>query len=108
MENMAGRSAEAKIRKKSQKQERLVARVSREDKAVIAHAAALMGQSVGSFIVAEVRKSALQVIESRERILLNATESPRFVEALLNPPRSATERMQRSLKLYQQTVTSHV
>jgi uncharacterized protein (DUF1778 family) len=81
MGNMTGRSAEAKTRKKSQEQERLVARVSREDKAVIAHAAAVMGQSVGSFIVAEVRTSALQAIESRERILLKAAESRRFVEA---------------------------
>jgi uncharacterized protein (DUF1778 family) len=105
---MAGRSGQAKIRKKSQKRERLVARVSREDKAVIAHAAALMGQSVGSFILAEVRKSALEVIESRERIRLNAVESRRFVEALLNPPRSATDRMKRSLKLYKQTVISDV
>jgi uncharacterized protein (DUF1778 family) len=82
-----------------------VARASAEDKAVIAHAAALAGQSVGSFILTEARKAALQTIETRERIVLNAAESRRFVETLLAPPHPPTERMKRSLKLYQQTVT---
>jgi uncharacterized protein (DUF1778 family) len=91
-----------------QKRERLVARVTADDKAVIAHAAALAGQSVGSFIVAEARKAALQTIETRERIVLNAEESRRFVAALLAPPRPPTERMKRSLKLYRQTVISDV
>ena len=76
--------------RRAQKRERLVARVTVEDKAVIAHAAALAGQSVGSFMVAEARKAALQTIEIRERIVLNAQESRRFVEALLAPPRGLT------------------
>jgi len=91
-----------------QKRERLVARVTADDKAVIAHAAALAGQSVGSFVVAEARKAALQTIETRERIVLNAEESRRFVEALLAPPRPPTKRMLRSLKLYRETVISDV
>jgi uncharacterized protein (DUF1778 family) len=91
-----------------QKRERLVARVTADDKAVIAHAAALAGQSVGGFMVAEARKAALQTIETRERIVLNAEESRRFVAALLAPPRPPTERMKRSLKLYRQTVISDV
>lgn len=91
-----------------QKRERLVARVTSEDKAVIAHAAAVAGQSVGSFMVAESRKAALQTIETRERIVLNAEQSRRFVEALLAPPRPPTERMKRALKLYRETVISDV
>ena len=90
------------------KQERLVARVTADDKAVIAHAAALTGQSVGSFIIAEARKSALQTIETRERIVLNSHESRRFVAALLAPPRPPTARMKRALKLYRETVISDV
>jgi uncharacterized protein (DUF1778 family) len=89
-----------------QKRERLVARVTRADKAVIAHAAVLAGQSVGSYMVAETRKAALQAIENRERILLNAQESRRFVQALLAAPRPPTARMKRSLKLYRETVVS--
>jgi len=86
----------------------LVARVTAEDKAVIAHAAALAGQSLGSFMVAETRTAALSTIETRERIVLNAAQSRRFVEALLAPPRPPTERMKRALKLYRETVISDV
>ena len=86
----------------------MVARVTAEDKAVIAHAAALAGQSLGSFMVAETRKAALSTIETRERIVLNAAQSRRFVEALLAPPRPPTERMKRALKLYRETVISDV
>ena len=89
-----------------QKRERLVARVTAEDKAVIAHAAALAGQSVGGFMVAETRKAALQTIETRERIVLNAEESRRFVAALLAPPRPPTRRMIAAMRAYKATVKS--
>lgn len=89
-----------------QKRERLVARVTAADKAVIAHAAALSGQSVGSFIVSEVRKSALQTIEHRERIVLNAVQSRRFVEALLAPIRKPTPRMVSAARAYKALVKS--
>jgi uncharacterized protein (DUF1778 family) len=88
------------------KRERLVARVTADDKAVIAHAAALAGQSVGSFIVAEARKAALQTIETRERIVLSAEESRRFVEALLAPPRPPTKRMLAAMRAYKASVNS--
>jgi len=92
--------------RRTQKRERLVARVTVDDKAVIAHAAALAGQSVGSFMVAEARKAALRTIETRERIVLNAEESRRFVEALLAPPRPPTERMVAAMRAYKATVKS--
>lgn len=93
-------------RRKSRKPERLVARVSAEDKAIIAQAAALAGQSVGSFIVAEARRVALETLESRQRILLNAQQSRQFVEALLAPPRSPTRKMLRAMAAYKTTVKS--
>jgi len=93
-------------RRRPQKRERLVARVTAEDKAVIAHAAALAGQSVGSFMVAQARKAALQTIETRERIVLNAEESRRFVEALLAPPRPPTPTMIAAMRAYKATVKS--
>jgi uncharacterized protein (DUF1778 family) len=93
-------------RRRPQKRERLVARVTADDKAVIAHAAALAGQSVGSFMVTEARKAALRSIESHERIVLNAEESRRFVEALLAPPRPPTPRMLAAMRAYKATVIS--
>lgn len=85
-----------------------MARVSAEDKAIITQAAAIAGQSVGSFMLAEARKAALHTLETRERIVLNAEQSRRFVEALLAPPRPPTERMKRALKIYRETVISDV
>ncbi|MGZ8939874.1 MAG: type II toxin-antitoxin system TacA family antitoxin [Limisphaerales bacterium] len=93
---------------RAQKRERLVARVSLEDKQIITRAAVMAGQSVGSFMLSEARKAALASLEARHRIILNAEQSRRFVEALLAPPRPPTERMKRALKLYRETVISDV
>ena len=92
--------------RKARKRERLVARVSAEDKEIISQAAAIAGQSVGSFMLAEARKAAVQTLEARQRIVLNVEQSRHFVEALLAPPRPATDRMKRALKLYRKTVVS--
>ena len=91
---------------KAQKRERLVARVSVEDKAIISQAAAIAGQSVGSFILSEARKAAVQTIESRQRIVLNVAQSRRLVEALLAPPRPPTPRMIAAMRAYKATVKS--
>jgi uncharacterized protein (DUF1778 family) len=88
--------------------QRLVVRVSAEDKATISQAAAIAGQSVGSFVVSEARKAAVRVLETRQRIVLNATQSRCLVEALLAPPRPPSERMNRALRLYHETVVSDV
>jgi uncharacterized protein (DUF1778 family) len=92
----------------AQKTERLVARVSSEDKEIIAKAAAIAGQSLGGFILSEARKAAVQTLETRQRVVLNAEQSRRLVDALLAPPRPATARMKRALKLYRATVASDV
>jgi uncharacterized protein (DUF1778 family) len=47
-------------------------------------------------------------MHSPERIVLNAGQSRRLVEALLAPPRPPTERMKRALKLYRETVISDI
>jgi uncharacterized protein (DUF1778 family) len=96
------------IKTKPQKQERLVARVSSENKATINQLAAITGKSVGSSMLAEAHKAAIQTLEMRQRILLNAAQSRRLVEALLAPPHPPTERMKRALKLYRETVLSDV
>lgn len=95
-------------RPRTRKRERLVARVSAEDKAIISQAAAIAGQSVGSFILSEARKAAVITLETRQRIVLNLEQSRRLVDALLAPPRPPTERMKRALKLYRKTVISDV
>ena len=94
------------MRAKSRKRERLVARVSSEDKAIITEAAALSGQSVGSFIIAGARRVALETLESRHRIVLNARQSRNFVKALLAPPRPPTGKMIAAMRAYKTQVKS--
>ena len=91
---------------KSPKGERLVARISPDDKAIITLAAALAGQSVGSFVLAQARKAALDTLETRERIVLDAAQSRRFVEALLAPPRPPSPALLAAAQAYRTTVKS--
>ena len=89
--------------------ERLVARVTHDDKVVITKAAAFAGQSVGRFVVSQARKAALKMLETREhseRIALNAEQSRRFVEAILAPPHPPTKRMIEAMRAYRATVKS--
>lgn len=91
---------------RSRKIGRLVARISPDDKAMIAWAAALAGQSVGGFVLAQARKAALETLEARERIMLNAAQSRRFVEALLAPPRAPSPALLEAARAYRATVKS--
>lgn len=85
---------------------RLVARVSSADKALIAKAAALAGQSVGSFVVSQARKAAVETLETHDRVVLNAEQSRRFVESLLAKPAAPTKRMFEAMRLTKARVKS--
>jgi uncharacterized protein (DUF1778 family) len=90
---------------KSRKSDRLVARLTPHDKALLERAAGLEGCSVAAFVVSHVRAAAEKVVQDNEVIRLTAKESRRFVEALLAPPRRPTKRMQNALALYRATVS---
>ena len=92
--------------KRVAKSGRLVARVSSSDKAIIVRAAALAGQSVGSFVVTQARRAAQETLDTHERIALSAEQSRRFVEALLAKPPAPTVRMREAMKLSRVKVTS--
>jgi uncharacterized protein (DUF1778 family) len=53
-----------------------------------------------------VRKTAEKSLEARERIVLSAAESRRFVKALLAPPRPPTPVMRKAMRAYRATVKS--
>lgn len=93
--------------KADRRTDRLVARITPEDKLLLARAAALEGSSVASFVVSRVRNAAQEVIQRHEFIQLNESESRRFVEALLVPPSKPADRVADALKLYRDTVTEH-
>ena len=94
------------VPRKSPKGERLVARISPDDKAIIAKAAAIVGQSVGGFVLTQARKAALDTLETHERILLNAAQSHQFVEALLAPPRPPSPALLEAARAYRSMVKS--
>jgi uncharacterized protein (DUF1778 family) len=63
--------------------ERLEARVSVEQKALIEHAAALQGRSVTDFVLSSVQEAAARAIEEHQRISLSVRDGRAFVEALV-------------------------
>lgn len=65
--------------------ERLEARVSRDQKELFQRAAALQGRTLTDFVIASVHDAAVRVIEETQTIRLNAEDSRAFAEALLNP-----------------------
>ena len=52
------------------------------------------------------RKAAVETLEARERIVLNAARSRRFVEALLAPPRPPSPALLEAARAYRATVKS--
>lgn len=93
---------------KKAKSERLVARISPEDKDTIERAAAMEGRSLAAFTVEHLLAKAREVIEERTTTRLNEEESRRFVELLNAPPRKPTKEMLDALKRYRETVISDV
>ncbi len=67
--------------------ERLDARVTREEKELIETAASLRGTSASDFVRMATREVALNTIREHEVLMLNKKAKRVFVEALLNPPK---------------------
>src|SRR3546814_20672847 len=79
--------------------ERLEARVTAEQKALIEHAAALEGRSITDFVLTSVQDAAKRAIAEHEVIQLSVRDSKAFVEALLNP-REPSKRMRERVAAY--------
>ncbi len=67
--------------------ERLEARITAEQKALIQRAADLQGRTLTDFVIASVQEAARRTIEDMEVIRLNTADSRAFAEALLAPPK---------------------
>jgi uncharacterized protein (DUF1778 family) len=65
--------------------ERLEARVSRDQKALFQRAAELQGRTLTDFVITSVHEAAVRVIEETHTIRLSAADSQAFAEALLHP-----------------------
>jgi uncharacterized protein (DUF1778 family) len=93
------------VRDKSKRSDRLVARITPDDKALLERAATLQGGSLASFVVFHLCQAAREVIRQHETIQLNECESERFLRALVAPPGKAPARFTKALALYRETVT---
>lgn len=68
-----------------EKAERLEARLSPEQKRVLAKAAAYAGQSLSQFVLTSAERAAAQVLGDHEVITLSARDSLVLLDALRNP-----------------------
>lgn len=68
------------------KAERLEARVTPEQKQLIARAAALRGSSVTEFVVASAQQAAAETIKNFEILTLHDKARDAFLDAVLHPP----------------------
>jgi uncharacterized protein (DUF1778 family) len=75
-----------KTARRSLKADRLEARVTPEQKQLIARAAALRGSSVTEFIVASAQEAAAETIKDLEILNLRDKARDAFVDAVLHPP----------------------
>jgi uncharacterized protein (DUF1778 family) len=83
--------------------ERLEARVSRDQKALFRKAADLQGRTLTDFVIASVHDAAVRTINDARTIRLNEVDSRQFAEALLNP-RKPTARLKAAARRYLRTV----
>lgn len=100
-------SVTAPRKAKQTEDRRVVVPISSSDKRLIEEAAALTGQSIGAFIIAQARTAASELLE-HSVIRLNVEESRRLVKALLAPPRPPNAAMKRAFKKYRETIISDV
>jgi uncharacterized protein (DUF1778 family) len=87
---MSKRVALAKAKPKP-RDERLEARISRDQKALFQRAAELQGRTLTDFVIASAHDAAVRTIDEMQIIRLNADESRAFAEALLNPREPNTQ-----------------
>src|SRR3972149_5791760 len=74
------------VSSQSRKQERLEARVRRDQKRVIQRAAEIRGISVTNFVVVSAQEAAAETIKDSEVLTLRDRAREVFVNALLHPP----------------------
>lgn len=79
--------------------ERLEARITAEQKALIQRAAEIEGRSVTDYVIASVQDAARRTLGARETIALSAADSRAFVDALLDPP-PVNARLKDSVRRY--------
>jgi len=94
-----------KSRRTLSSSKRLDIRIEQQQKELIERAAAITGQTVTNFAIANLLEKAMEVIESHERILLSNQARDKFLEALSRPAKELPE-LSKALALHSQIVVS--
>src|SRR5215472_4939978 len=93
----------SRARRPSLKSERVMARVSSEQKRLLQRGAEIRGQTLTEFVVASAQEAATRAILDREVIELSVRDSRAFAEGMLNPqPVNAT--MQAAARRYKKAM----
>lgn len=87
----------------SRKKERIVARTSAEQKALIERAASLQGVTVADFIIASAYREAARTVERHRVLQLSQRDSEVFAELLMNPP-APTQALEAAARLHKTLV----
>jgi uncharacterized protein (DUF1778 family) len=87
--------------------DRLSLRLSSTQKELYARAANMEGMTLTQFVTSHLDRAAKAAIKDHSVIELNAEESRRFVEALLNPP-PPTPAMLAAAKAYKERVRDNL
>ena len=87
------------------KGERLVARITADQRKLFARAAALEGRSLSDFVITSVQEAARRTIHEQEIITLGVHDSAALVEGLLNPP-PINDRLRETVERYQAMISS--
>lgn len=74
------------MRPAPKKVERLEARVSREQKHLFQHAAAIEGLTLTDYVVTTMQKAALRTVTENQALALSSRDQEAFAQALINPP----------------------
>jgi uncharacterized protein (DUF1778 family) len=88
-----------------QRDQRLEARVTTDQKAMIERAASVQGRTVTDFVVSTLQEAAKRVIEEQTVWKLNQEQQKVFTQALMNPP-APNSKLRAAYKRYRQYKTS--
>src|ERR1700693_6256644 len=98
-------SLSPRARRPALKSQRLMARISTDQKRLLQRAADIRGQTLTEFVVSAAQEGATRAIVDQEVIELSLRDSQAFAEGLLNPPpvdaslRAAARRYKKIMEL---------
>ena len=86
MGNLMAVPPSQRARRSGLKSQRLMARISDDQKALLQRAAEIRGQTLTEFVISAARDAATRAIADQEVIEFSLRDSRAFAEGILNPP----------------------